>query len=74
MCIFPFTLPYIFFLFPFKARSGGPPQQLLCLVGTIPIVFNSVTYNIPIIAWVVDNYPYAPPVVYVNPTPDILTS
>eukprot|EP00026_Physarum_polycephalum_P005310 Phypoly_transcript_05342.p1 GENE.Phypoly_transcript_05342~~Phypoly_transcript_05342.p1 ORF type:complete len:459 (+),score=101.56 Phypoly_transcript_05342:98-1474(+) len=50
---------------------NGPPQQLLCLVGTIPIVYNGASYNIPINLWIVDQYPWNPPVVYVTPTNDM---
>lgn len=56
-----------------RIARGGPPQQLLCLIGTIPIVYNGSNYNIPLNIWIVDSYPFAPPVIYVTPTSDILS-
>jgi ESCRT-I complex subunit TSG101 len=53
-------------------RGAGLPQQLLCLQGTIPIYYNNVHYNIPMIIWIVDGYPFIPPVVYVAPTSDMI--
>eukprot|EP01112_Ceratiomyxa_fruticulosa_P010891 TRINITY_DN2903_c0_g1_i1.p1 TRINITY_DN2903_c0_g1~~TRINITY_DN2903_c0_g1_i1.p1 ORF type:complete len:387 (+),score=78.78 TRINITY_DN2903_c0_g1_i1:171-1331(+) len=51
-------------------QPSGPP--LLHLVGTIPIIYGGVQYNIPIKLWIVDQYPYAPPTVFVSPTPEMI--
>ncbi|MBA0780557.1 hypothetical protein Gotri_004648 [Gossypium trilobum] len=34
--------------------------------------YQGVTYNIPIIIWLIESYPRYPPVVYVNPTRDMI--
>lgn len=46
--------------------------MLLCFSGTIPVVFKSVTYNIPICIWIPQQYPYVPPYVYVTPTANMV--
>eukprot|EP01113_Clastostelium_recurvatum_P047240 TRINITY_DN8391_c0_g1_i2.p1 TRINITY_DN8391_c0_g1~~TRINITY_DN8391_c0_g1_i2.p1 ORF type:complete len:358 (-),score=88.97 TRINITY_DN8391_c0_g1_i2:316-1341(-) len=51
-------------------QPGGGP--LLHLVGTIPIMYGGVQYNIPVKIWIPDTYPYAPPFVYVSPTADMI--
>jgi len=53
------------------ARAGGASQQLLCLQGTIPIYYQNVQYNIPIIIWIVEAYPFVSPFLYITPTSDM---
>eukprot|EP01119_Soliformovum_irregulare_P017478 TRINITY_DN5206_c0_g1_i1.p1 TRINITY_DN5206_c0_g1~~TRINITY_DN5206_c0_g1_i1.p1 ORF type:complete len:258 (-),score=3.25 TRINITY_DN5206_c0_g1_i1:27-800(-) len=55
-----------------QPRSGsltkGPsPQNILYLAGTVPISYNSVQYNIPVNIWIIEAYPYSPPIAYVTP-------
>ncbi|KAG5457334.1 MAG: UEV domain-containing protein, partial [Olpidium bornovanus] len=45
---------------------------LLCLYGTLPVTFRSLTYNIPISIWLPTAYPHAAPIIYVEPTKDML--
>jgi len=45
---------------------------VLYLAGTIPIFYNNVQYNIPVSIWLTEAYPFAPPVCYVTPTPDMI--
>ncbi|CAH8359853.1 unnamed protein product [Eruca vesicaria subsp. sativa] len=40
--------------------------------GTIPMIYHGVTYNIPVVIWLLESYPFHPPCVYVNPTPDMI--
>eukprot|EP01133_Synstelium_polycarpum_P004067 gene4067-4739_t len=44
---------------------------LIYLKGTIPIIYQAVTYYIPIIIWVPESYPFSPPVVMLDPTPEM---
>jgi ESCRT-I complex subunit TSG101 len=60
-----------------QPRSGNLAKQnvqttLLYLAGTVPIFYNGVQYNIPVNIWIVDSFPYAPPMCYVTPTPDMV--
>ncbi|GMN50496.1 hypothetical protein TIFTF001_019664 [Ficus carica] len=34
---------------------------------TVPISFHGVTYNIPVVIWLMESYPRHPPCIYVNP-------
>ncbi|XP_050234476.1 protein ELC-like [Mercurialis annua] len=53
-------------------HNDGRSVNLLQADGTIPMAFQGYTYNIPIIAWLMESYPRHPPVVYVNPTRDMI--
>lgn len=46
--------------------------NLVCLAGTLPIVYKSNPYNIPVKIWLPTNYPNDPPIVFVTPTSDML--
>jgi ESCRT-I complex subunit TSG101 len=52
--------------------NDGTTHTLICLSGTLPILFRGIQYNIPLIIWLVKNYPRAPPFCYVPPTSDML--
>ncbi|XP_053175656.1 tumor susceptibility gene 101 protein [Scomber japonicus] len=51
--------------------NDGTTKVLMCLSGTIPVMFKDQTYNIPICLWVEDSYPQTAPICYVRPTPDM---
>ncbi|OMP09157.1 hypothetical protein CCACVL1_00184 [Corchorus capsularis] len=53
-------------------HNDGRSVNLLQADGTIPMPYQGVTYNIPIIIWLMESYPRHPPVVYVNPTRDMI--
>ncbi|EEF36822.1 protein ELC-like [Ricinus communis] len=53
-------------------HNDGRSVNLLQADGTIPMPFQGVTYNIPIIMWLMESYPRHPPCVYVNPTRDMI--
>ncbi|KDP40583.1 hypothetical protein JCGZ_24582 [Jatropha curcas] len=53
-------------------HNDGRSVNLLQADGTIPMPFQGVTYNIPIIIWLMESYPRHPPCVYVNPTRDMI--
>ena len=38
------------------------------LTGTIPVPYRGNTYNIPVCLWLLDTYPYNPPICFVKPT------
>ncbi|EFA85960.1 tumor susceptibility gene 101 protein [Heterostelium album PN500] len=45
--------------------------NLIYLKGTIPIKYQQFIYHIPIIAWLPENYPFAPPQIILDPTPEM---
>ncbi|KAI8467154.1 MAG: UEV domain-containing protein, partial [Monoraphidium minutum] len=46
--------------------------NLLKAQGTVPIHFQGVKYNIPVIIWLPERYPMHAPLVYVTPTPNMV--
>lgn len=50
------------------AHDNGRSQLLLSLIGTVPIVYQSATYNIPVAFWLPTSYPSVAPIVFVTPT------
>ncbi|ESR45592.1 hypothetical protein CICLE_v10001331mg [Citrus x clementina] len=53
-------------------HNDGRSVNLLQADGTVPMPFQGVTYNIPVIIWLMESYPRHPPCVYVNPTRDMI--
>ncbi|KAJ7942653.1 protein ELC-like [Quillaja saponaria] len=53
-------------------HNDGRTVNLLQADGTIPMTFQGVTYNIPVVIWLMESYPRHPPCVFVNPTRDML--
>ncbi|XP_071975062.1 tumor susceptibility gene 101 protein-like [Engystomops pustulosus] len=47
--------------------NDGTSRELLSLAGTIPVPYKGNTYNIPICLWLLDTYPYIPPICFVKP-------
>ncbi|XP_055505603.1 tumor susceptibility 101a [Leucoraja erinacea] len=48
--------------------NNGSSQELMSLTGTIPVSYRGNMYNIPICVWLLDTYPYNPPICFVKPT------
>ncbi|XP_038620735.1 tumor susceptibility gene 101 protein isoform X2 [Tachyglossus aculeatus] len=48
--------------------NDGNSRELMSLTGTIPVSYRGNTYNIPICLWLLDSYPYNPPICFVKPT------
>ncbi|KAL1362285.1 hypothetical protein HN51_010550 [Arachis hypogaea] len=53
-------------------HNDGRSVNLLQADGTIPMSFQGVTYNIPVLIWLMESYPRHAPCVYVNPTRDMI--
>ncbi|XP_017898657.1 PREDICTED: ubiquitin-conjugating enzyme E2 variant 3 isoform X3 [Capra hircus] len=43
-------------------------KDLLNFTGTIPVIYQGNTYNIPIRFWILDSHPFAPPICFLKPT------
>ncbi|XP_063043772.1 tumor susceptibility gene 101 protein-like isoform X2 [Engraulis encrasicolus] len=48
--------------------NDGSSRELMSLTGTVPVSYRGNTYNIPICVWLLDTYPYNPPICFVKPT------
>ncbi|XP_018608106.2 tumor susceptibility gene 101 protein [Scleropages formosus] len=48
--------------------NDGSSKELMNLSGTIPVSYKGKVYNIPVCLWLLDTYPYAPPICFVKPT------
>ncbi|XP_021775146.1 protein ELC-like [Chenopodium quinoa] len=53
-------------------HNDGRTVNLLQADGTIPMSYAGVTYNIPVVIWLMELYPRHPPCVFVNPTRDMI--
>uniref|UniRef100_A0A1J3D9W8 Protein ELC-like n=1 Tax=Noccaea caerulescens TaxID=107243 RepID=A0A1J3D9W8_NOCCA len=53
-------------------HNDGRSVILLQADGTVPMPFQGVSYNIPVVIWLLESYPSRPPCVYVNPTRDMI--
>ncbi|MCD7458986.1 hypothetical protein HAX54_039767 [Datura stramonium] len=53
-------------------HNNGLTVNLLQSNGTVPMLYQDVTYNIPVIIWLMVSYPRQAPLVFVNPTPDMV--
>lgn len=49
----------------------GVTRELVCLDGTIPVMFKDASYNIPICIFISDSHPFDAPICYVRPTRDM---
>ena len=47
--------------------NNGMVRTLVCLDGTIPVMYRGIKYNIPIRVWLQTLHPYSPPICYVRP-------
>uniref|UniRef100_A0A3B5K6Y7 Tumor susceptibility 101a n=1 Tax=Takifugu rubripes TaxID=31033 RepID=A0A3B5K6Y7_TAKRU len=48
--------------------NDGNSRDLVSLAGTIPVSYRGNVYNIPVCLWLLDTYPYNPPICFVKPT------
>ncbi|KAA0723607.1 Tumor susceptibility gene 101 protein ESCRT-I complex subunit TSG101 [Triplophysa tibetana] len=48
--------------------NDGSNKELLSLTGTVPVSYRGNVYNIPVCMWLLDTYPYNPPICFVKPT------
>eukprot|EP01080_Neovahlkampfia_damariscottae_P007835 gene7835-12309_t len=53
-------------------HDNGKRSTLVNLSGTIPMYYKGGKYNIPVCIWVVELYPYHPPICYVTPTQNMM--
>ncbi|XP_029289427.1 tumor susceptibility gene 101 protein [Cottoperca gobio] len=52
--------------------NDGTTKDLMSLTGTIPVMIEDKTYNIPICLWIEESYPQTAPICYVTPTREMI--
>lgn len=52
--------------------NDGTTKNLMSLSGTIPVMYNEKSYNIPICLWLEESYPQTAPICYVRPTREMM--
>ncbi|KAM9854188.1 ubiquitin-conjugating enzyme E2 variant 3 [Aulostomus maculatus] len=52
--------------------SDGTQKDLLKLLGNIPVKFEGHSYNFPIQLWLLDSFPFTPPICLLRPTADMV--
>lgn len=48
--------------------SDSSQKDLLKLVGNIPVRYQGRLYNLPILLWLLDSFPFTPPICFLRPT------
>uniref|UniRef100_A0A3Q3XJM0 UEV domain-containing protein n=1 Tax=Mola mola TaxID=94237 RepID=A0A3Q3XJM0_MOLML len=48
--------------------NDGTTKELMSLTGTLPVLFNDETFNIPVCLWLEESYPQSAPICYVKST------
>ncbi|XP_070763775.1 ubiquitin-conjugating enzyme E2 variant 3 [Enoplosus armatus] len=51
--------------------SDGTQKDLLKLIGNIPVQYEGRSYNFPIQLWLMDSFPFTPPICLLRPTPNM---
>ncbi|XP_073327845.1 tumor susceptibility gene 101 protein [Pagrus major] len=52
--------------------NDGTKKNLMSLTGTIPVLYQDKTYNIPVCVWLQETYPQSAPICYVRPTTEMM--
>lgn len=52
--------------------SDNSQKDLLKLVGNIPIKYQGQSYNLPIQLWLLDSFPFTPPMCFLRPTANMV--
>ncbi|XP_048829458.1 ubiquitin-conjugating enzyme E2 variant 3 [Brienomyrus brachyistius] len=52
--------------------TDSSQKDLLKLVGNIPVIYQGRSYNLPILMWLLDSFPFTPPICQLRPTPTMV--
>ncbi|KAK7891733.1 hypothetical protein WMY93_023696 [Mugilogobius chulae] len=52
--------------------SDSTQRDLLKLIGNIPVKYEGRTYNFPIQLWLIDSFPFTPPICFLRPTSNMV--
>ncbi|CAL8359912.1 unnamed protein product [Lota lota] len=48
--------------------TDGTQKDLLKLIGNLPVTYDGRSYNFPILLWLMDSFPFTPPICMLRPT------
>ncbi|XP_041795112.1 ubiquitin-conjugating enzyme E2 variant 3 [Chelmon rostratus] len=52
--------------------TDNTQKDLLKLIGNLPVQYEGRTYNFPIQLWLIDSFPFTPPICLLRPTPNMV--
>ncbi|XP_074533818.1 ubiquitin-conjugating enzyme E2 variant 3 [Halichoeres trimaculatus] len=52
--------------------SDSSQKDLVRLIGTIPVKYEGQTYNFPVLLWLLDSFPFTPPICLLRPTANMV--
>lgn len=52
--------------------NDSTQRDLLNLVGNVPVKYQGRSYNLPIQLWLLDSYPFTPPICFLRPTSNMM--
>ncbi|XP_068578598.1 ubiquitin-conjugating enzyme E2 variant 3 isoform X2 [Cebidichthys violaceus] len=52
--------------------SDGTQKDLVRVVGNIPVQYGGQSYNFPVQLWLMDSFPFTPPICLLRPTPNMV--
>ncbi|XP_059190650.1 ubiquitin-conjugating enzyme E2 variant 3 isoform X2 [Centropristis striata] len=52
--------------------SDSTQKDLLKLMGTVPVKYGGRSYNFPILLWLMDSFPFTPPICLLKPTSNMV--
>lgn len=52
--------------------SDNSQRDLVKLIGNIPVKYEGRTYNFPIQLWLIDSFPFTPPICFLRPTSNMV--
>lgn len=52
--------------------SDSTQRDLLKLIGNIPVKYEGRTYNFPVQLWLIDSFPFTPPICFLRPTSNMI--
>ncbi|KAL4622696.1 ubiquitin-conjugating enzyme E2 variant 3-like [Arapaima gigas] len=52
--------------------TDSSQKDLLKIIGTIPVQYQGHSYNLPILMWLLDSFPFTPPICFLRPTSNMV--
>ncbi|KAM4619570.1 ubiquitin-conjugating enzyme E2 variant 3 [Polymixia lowei] len=52
--------------------SDSTQKDLLKLIGNVPVKYDGRSYNLPVQLWLLDSFPFTPPICLLRPTPNMV--
>ncbi|KAJ3596086.1 hypothetical protein NHX12_002495 [Muraenolepis orangiensis] len=52
--------------------NDGTQKDLLELIGNLPVTYDGRSYNFPVLLWLMDSFPFTPPICLLRPTPSMV--